>query len=148
MCCRQITLSKTDEICQSAIPKKISTTSVHITSLVKIHWHLLKLLVGKENMDMLRVGNPFKNWLNLPLAIPNQISTVSILTQSLVKTHWHLLKLSSGNKYRWMDIQQLDGQMNGHTDNQGDTIIPHHTIKRDFPYANNKSSGPSCSKCL
>ena len=42
-CGRQITLSKIDEICPLAIPNQISTISMHIPSLVKIHCCLLKL---------------------------------------------------------------------------------------------------------
>ena len=63
-CVRGMTLSKVDEICQLAIPKQISPVSTHIPSLVKIHWHLLKLSSGN---------------------ILNQISTISMPTPSLVK---------------------------------------------------------------
>ena len=38
-CRGQITLSNIDEICPLAIPDQISTISMHIPSLVKIHWH-------------------------------------------------------------------------------------------------------------
>ena len=48
MCGRQITLSKINEICSLAIPNPISTKSMHIPSLVKIHWCLLKLSSGNE----------------------------------------------------------------------------------------------------
>ena len=48
----QITASKFDEICPLAIPNEISTISMHIPNLVKIHWCLLKLLSGnKKRMD-------------------------------------------------------------------------------------------------
>ena len=47
-CLRQITPSKIDEICPLAIPNQISTISMHIPSLVKIHWCLLKLSSGNE----------------------------------------------------------------------------------------------------
>ena len=43
----QITLSKIDEICPLAIPNQISTISIHIPSLVKIHC-LLKSSSGNE----------------------------------------------------------------------------------------------------
>ena len=55
---------------------------------------------------------------NTNLAIPNQISTLSMHTPSLEEIHWHLLKLSSRNdNTRWTDR---------HTDNQSNTLIPHH----------------------
>ena len=47
-CLRQITPSKFDEICPLAIPNQISTISMHIPSLVKIHWCLLMLSSGNE----------------------------------------------------------------------------------------------------
>ena len=47
-CLGQITPSKFDEICPLAIPNQISTISMHIPSLVKIHWNLLKLSSGNK----------------------------------------------------------------------------------------------------
>ena len=44
----QITPSKIDEICPLAIPNQIFTISMHIPSLVKIHWCLLKLSSRNE----------------------------------------------------------------------------------------------------
>ena len=67
-CGRQITLSKVDKICPSAIPNQISTISMHISGLVKIHWQLLKLSSRKKNSDMLRADNAVKNWWNLPIS--------------------------------------------------------------------------------
>ena len=52
-----VTLSKMDEICPLAIPKQISTISMHILSLVKIYWYLLKLSSRSENMDLSRADN-------------------------------------------------------------------------------------------
>ena len=40
-----------DEICPLTIPNQISTISMHISSLMKIHWYLLKLSPGNENTD-------------------------------------------------------------------------------------------------
>ena len=48
VCLGHITPSKIDEICPLAIPNQISTISMHIPSLVKTHWCLLKLSSGKE----------------------------------------------------------------------------------------------------
>ena len=45
-CRGKITMSNIDEICPLAIPNQISTISMHIPSLVKIHWCLLKLSSG------------------------------------------------------------------------------------------------------
>ena len=47
-CLGQITPPKFDEICPVAIPNQISTKSMHIPSLEKIHWCLLKLSSGNE----------------------------------------------------------------------------------------------------
>ena len=57
MCCRLINLSKIDEILPLVISKQMSTTSMHTPSLVKIHWHLIKLLSRNENTDMSRADN-------------------------------------------------------------------------------------------
>ena len=123
----QITLSKIDKICLSAILKQISIISMHTPSLVKIYWYLLKLSSGNENMDL--------SWADMstlskidkicPLTIRNQISTISTHTLSWVKIHWYFFKLSSGNKIMdWLtDIWQ---RTDGHTDSQHDIIIPGH----------------------
>ena len=50
-CHGQITQSKINEICPLAIQNQISTISMHTSSLVKIHWNLLKLSSGNENMN-------------------------------------------------------------------------------------------------
>ena len=39
------------EICPLAIQNQISTILMYTPRLVKIHWHLLKLSSGNENMD-------------------------------------------------------------------------------------------------
>ena len=69
-CLGQITLSKFDEIHPLAIPNQISTISMHIPSLVKIHWCLLKLSSGNKNMGMSRADNSIKIWRNLPISDP------------------------------------------------------------------------------
>ena len=48
LCRGQITLSNIDEICPLAIPNQIPTISMHIPSLVRIDWCLLKLSSGNE----------------------------------------------------------------------------------------------------
>ena len=94
MCCGQRTLSKIDEIYPLAIPKQIFTISVHIPSLVKIHWYLLNFFIRKWKYRHIA-----GRWLSkidklCPSAIRNQICTISMHIPSLTKIHWHLLKLS------------------------------------------------------
>ena len=102
---------------------------MHIPSLVKIHWHLLKLSSGKENMGMSQAEHPSKFEEICSLAILNQISTISMRIPNLVKIHWCLLKLSSGNE-KWMDgrtyVRLKDWWKDGHMDIQRETIIPCH----------------------
>ena len=101
---------------------------MHIPSLVKIHWCLLKLSSGNENLGVSGQITPSKIDEICPLAIPSQISTISMHIPSLVKIHWCLLKLSSWNEKR-MDGPtggQTDGRTDGLTDDQRETIIPHH----------------------
>ena len=110
------TPSKLDKIYPFAIPNQISTISMYIPSLVKIHWCLLKLSSRNEKWACLGRIRPSKfDELGL-LAIPNQISTISMHIPELVKIHWSLLKLSSGKEI----------QMDRHTDIQYETIIPRH----------------------
>ena len=61
MCYGKITLSKIGKICPLAIEDQLSTKSMHIPSLVKIHCYILKLSSGNENMDMLLADNSVKN---------------------------------------------------------------------------------------
>ena len=61
MCCGQMILSKIDEICALAIPKQISTISMQIPSLIKIHCYSLKLSSGNENTDVVRADNSVQN---------------------------------------------------------------------------------------
>ena len=68
MCHRQITLSNTDEICPLAIPNQISFISLHVPSLVKIPWHLIKLSSRNENMGLSRADNSIKIGWNLPIS--------------------------------------------------------------------------------
>ena len=123
----QITLSKIDEICLLAIPKPISTISVHIPSLVVVDWYLHKLSSGNKNMDAWQADNSVKNWQNLPISNP-KLDLYNINAHSkfgenpLTFTQVIVWKW----KYRQTDIWQTDGWMEGHTDAQGETIIPCH----------------------
>ena len=120
MYCGQKTLTKIDEICPSAIPNQISTISIHIWSVVKIHWDLLKLSSENLNTDLLRADNSVKNWQKSHYPKPDLY--ISMHRPSLVKIHWYLLKFSSRNENtdRRTDVRQIDG----HKDNQHYTIIP------------------------
>ena len=102
----QVSLSKIDEICPLAIPNQISTISIHIPSLVKIHWYLLKLSSRNKNLTYCRQIMLSKIDEICPLAISSQITTISMHIQCLVKIHWHLRKLSSGNEN--MDLMKFD----------------------------------------
>ena len=117
-CIGQITPSKFDEICPLAISNQISTISMHMPSLLKIHWCLLKLSSGNENMGVSWTDNSVRFNEICPLAVPNQISTISVHIPNLVKIHWCLLELSSRNEI-WTD---------GHTDIQHETIILRHYL--------------------
>ena len=118
-CLRQIT--KFDEISQLEIPNQISKVSMHIPSLVKIHWCLLKLSSGNENMGMPRADNSVKIWRNLPISNPKpDLHNINAHTK-FVKIHWSLLKLSSGN-----EKQTDDWQSDRHTSVEREAIIPRH----------------------
>ena len=119
----QITLSNIEEICPLAIPNQISFISMHVPGLVKIHWCLLKLSSGNENMGVSRATNPVKIWRNLPISIPNQISTLSKHIPNLVKIHWCLLKISLGNKIQ-TDVQLEDGRLDEWTDTWTSNMKP------------------------
>ena len=117
MCRGQKTWSKTDEINSLAIPNRISTISMHIPSLVKIHWYLLKLSSRNESMYVSRADNcqnltKFAHW------------------QSQTNINAHTKFGEKPTNFTQVIIQkQRYGQKNQkdrHTDHQRDTIIPHH----------------------
>ena len=43
---------------------------MHVQSLIKIPWHLFKLLSGNENTSVSRADNSVKIWQNLPISNP------------------------------------------------------------------------------
>ena len=49
---------------------KGEVSPMHVLSLVKIPWYLLKLSSGNENMGMSRADNSIKIWGNLPISNP------------------------------------------------------------------------------
>ena len=94
---------------------------MHIPNLVEIHWRLLKLSPGSENMGVCRADNSIKIWRNLPISNPNQIFTISMHIPCLVRIHWCLLKLSPGNQS--MGLSQADNSVK---------------IRRNLPISNPK----------
>ena len=62
LCQGQITLSKIDEICPLAIQNQISTISMHIPSLVRIHW-LFLVIIWKR-----KYGCVLGKFKNLPIS--------------------------------------------------------------------------------
>ena len=138
-------LPKIDEICPSLIPNQISTISMHISSLVKIQWYLLKFCLEMKiqkcdgHITLSKIDEICR------LAIPNQSPQYQhTLTASLVKIHWHLLKLSSENeKSKWLDGCMTDGWTDRHMDNRSDTIIP-----CNYPMAGYKNLERHLQLCL
>ena len=99
---------------------------MYTPSLVKIHWYLLKLSSGNENMDLCRQIT-VKNWWNLPSKNPKpdlyNISAHNEFGENpLIFTQFIIRK----RKYGQMDDRRMDVQTDGHTDSQRDTIIPRH----------------------
>ena len=71
-------------------------------------------------MGVSRADNSVKNWRNLPISNPKpDLHNINAHTK-FGENPLCLLKLSSENKKR------MDGQMNGLTDDQCETIIPRH----------------------
>ena len=108
VCCGQITLLRIDKICPLAIPNHISTISMHILSLVKIHWYLLKLSPGNENMDVLQADNSVKNWWmptsNLKIDLNNINAYTKFGENPLIFTHYHPV---AGYNIQWWHSQTL-----------------------------------------
>ena len=122
-CRRQITLSKIDEICTSAIPKQISTIPMHTPSFVKIHWYLLKLSSRNENTDLSWADNSFKIGEIFQLIIQNQISIISVHTSSLVKNPLTFTKVIT-RKWKNMYRPSTDGWSDRYAESLHDTIMP------------------------
>ena len=99
----QITQSNIDELCPLAIPNKIFFISMHVPSLVKIPWDLLKYSSGNENMGVSRT----KFDEICPLAIPNQISTTSMHIPNLVKIHSDVYSSYHPETKIWLCLGQI-----------------------------------------
>ena len=92
---------------------------MHIASLVKIPYYLLKLSSGNENMGVSQADNSVKTWWNLPISIPKpDLHNINAHTKfgenPLMFTQVIIWKRK---RDRWTDR---------HTDDQHETIIPRH----------------------
>ena len=124
--------------------------AMHILSLVKIYWYLLKLSSRNENTDMSRAYNSVKNWQNLPISNPkpdlyninpntkfgeNPLTFTSVIIRKWNFGHIAGRQMSKIDKIclltipnqisiistdGWMD-RNMDGQMDGQTDRHRDS---------------------------
>ena len=107
LCCGQITLSNNHKICPLAIPNQITLISMHVSSLVKIPWHLLKLSFGKENLGMSRADNSVKMPISNPKPDPHNINSENpfMFTQVIIQ------KWKTGRQH--MNVCMTDGWTHG-----------------------------------
>ena len=101
---------------------------MHIPSLVKIHWRLLKLSSGNENMGMSRADNSVKNLRNLPICNPKpDLHNINAHTKfgenPLMFTQVIIRKRKTDGR---MYYGRTDRQTDGLTDDQRETTIPRH----------------------
>ena len=115
-CGGQITLSKIDEICTLAIQNQIFSISMHIPSLVKIHWYLLKLSSRNEKSDMSQADKSVKTWQNLP---------ISNFKPDLHNINWYI-KFGENPLINTCYRPETKIRTDGTTDDQCETIIPCH----------------------
>ena len=90
---------------------------MHVSSLVKIPWHLHKLSSGNENMGVSRADNSVKIWRNLPFSNPKpDLHNISAHTKfgenPLIFTQAIIRKRNT-------DGRTTDGRMDGHSNNSG-----------------------------
>ena len=123
-CLGQTTESKFDKICTLAIPNQISTISMHIPSLVKIHWCLLKLSSRNENMGGSLADNSVKNWQNLPSSNPKP-DLHNIKTHTKFEENPLMFTQVIIQKGK-MDGRMYDWRTDRHTDVQHKITIPCH----------------------
>ena len=130
-----------------AIPNQISTIAMHIPSLVKIHWSLLKLSSGNENMGVSRADNSLKNWRNLPISNPkpdlHNINAHTKFGENPLMFTQVIIRKRNG----WTDVQQMDRQMDRLTDDQSETIIPRHYCVVGYKNGRKSTSLVETKKC-
>ena len=74
-------------------------------SLVKIHWHLLKLSSKNENNDLLRADIFVKNWRNLPINNPKpDLQNINAYTEFGENPLIFIQVIARKQNYGWMDV--------------------------------------------
>ena len=126
MYCGQITQSKIENLPISNLKADLhNINAMHIPSLMKNHWYILKLSSRNENMDMLRTDNCQK----LTKFAHQQSQTRSSQYQCTHQVWWKSTDIYSSYHLEMKiqtDLYQMDGWTDRHTDSQRDTIIPRH----------------------
>ena len=101
---------------------------MHVPSLVKMRWHLLKLSSENKNMGMSWADNSTKIWWNLAISIPKpDLHNINAHTKfgenPLMFTQVIIQKRNTdGRRDGWT----TDWPTDRHTDIQCETIIPGH----------------------
>ena len=97
------------------------------TKFGEIHWCLLKLSSGNENMGVSRADNSVKNWRNFAISNPKPDLKKN---QCTYQVWWKSIDVYSSyhpeTKNGRTDGRMTDGQTNGLTDDQRETIVPRH----------------------
>ena len=105
---------KKKKMTKLAIPNQISTITMHIPSLVKIHWYLLKLSSGNENIDVSRADKSIKKWWNLPISNPKpdlyninahtKFGYLSYRSKTKIRTDLDRQKKGRGGGSSWEEV--------------------------------------------
>ena len=128
MCLGQVTPSKFDKNCPLLIRNQTSTISMHIPSLGKVHWCLLKLSSGNKIWACLRQIT-VKIWQNLLISNPkpdlyNINAHTKLGENPFMFTHYHP-ETGYGQMYHWRTDRYMDVQR--------ETIIPrHYRVQRNL----------------
>ena len=85
---------------------------MHIPSLVKIHWDLLKLVSWNENMDVSGADNSVKYWRNLPISNPKpDLYYINAHTKFGENPLTFTQVLIQKRKYGWTHTRRTDTNM-------------------------------------
>ena len=95
---------------------------MHVPSLVKIPWHLHKILSGNENIGVSRADNSVKILRNLPISNPKpDLHNINAHTKFSENPLMITRKRNTDRRtYDWL----TDGRMDRLVDVQRETIIP------------------------
>ena len=100
---------------------------MHIPSLVKTHWCLLKLSSGNENMGVTRADKSVKIWRNLPISNSKpDLHNINAHTKFGEKSIDFYSSYHPEMIYGRTDVRLTDGQTDTRPDVQHETIIPRH----------------------